>query len=728
MYDLKWKKDFAMYVDTFDNFIFEGNINDLQPSETAEGGWEYLPVKDVIAKEYGGEYCVMFYDHTKLGGKTLPDAPAKGRPGVAPPADPPKEPDEGWFNSFTVAEPSRTVYSAGRAVPAPGIKLFLEYYKREYLQDIEESNTQSLRADITKDMRRIFDAMSEFSERAGQPEFAGAKPFMFVLPDVSRYMTFPGEPDDKESAQLMILFNAMQIVDTPCKLLLFVDKLNDLPAWFESESNNSAVKKIYLPTPERDIREDFCRCELLSSMQDAGVDERALAGKLGKFAAYTEGFSLRRLLQLKDFILNDEKHRTPREPSLLRLSNIDKAVLKFTSGMNTDPWRDPALARNIDGLPRRISEDIMGQSPAAFAITAALKAAAAGVGSSKKNDRRPKAVFVFAGPTGVGKTEMTKIVAESIFGNSDSMIRFDMSEFGQEHADARLFGAPPGYVGYEAGGELTRAVKQRPFSIILFDEIEKASSKIWDKFLQILGDGRLTDSKGETVSFTQSIIAFTTNLGIKGAGEVRGPFLTAPSADIAAKLAALPADDVKGRRRLADEQFALDVERMGSTTLTAKLMEMPIFTAHHDELGYNTVVDAFNAFVNVCVRKRIENYFNAIGRREVLGRIGDDNILVFNFISAYHATMIAEKTLDRYIEKISEDRNGELEITCTSAVRAFIRSGAGDPEVIDFGGRGIVNYVEKTFGAIMGDFLFAHPDAKRALIDVRDDKLTVVAQ
>ena len=396
--------------------------------------------------------------------------------------------------------------------------------------------------------------------------------------------------------------------------------------------------------------------------------------------------------------------------------------------MNTDPWRDPALARNIDDLPRRISEDIMGQSPAAYAITAALKAAAAGVGSSKKNDRRPKAVFVFAGPTGVGKTEMTKIVAESIFGNSDSMIRFDMSEFGQEHADARLFGAPPGYVGYEAGGELTRAVKQRPFSIILFDEIEKASSKIWDKFLQILGDGRLTDSKGETVSFTQSIIAFTTNLGIKGAGEVRGPFLTAPSADIAAKLAALPADDVKGRRRLADEQFALDVERMGSTTLTAKLMEMPIFTAHHDELGYNTVVDAFNAFVNVCVRKRIENYFNAIGRREVLGRIGDDNILVFNFISAYHATMIAEKTLDRYIEKISEDRNGELEITCTSAVRAFIRSGAGDPEVIDFGGRGIVNYVEKTFGAIMGDFLFAHPDAKRALIDVRDDKLTVVAQ
>ena len=128
-------------------------------------------------------------------------------------------------------------------------------------------------------------------------------------------------------------------------------------------------------------------------------------------------------------------------------------------------------------------------------------------------------------------------------------------------------------------------------------------------------------------------------------------------------------------------------------------------------------------------------FFGLLGREEDacipwdnVEKIGDDIILVFNFISAYHATMIAEKTLDRYIEKISEDRNGELEITCTSAVRAFIRSGAGDPEVIDFGGRGIVNYVEKTFGAIMGDFLFAHPDAKRALIDVRDDKLTVVAQ
>ena len=117
MYDLKWKKDFAMYVDTFDNFIFEGNINDLQPSETAEGGWEYLPVKDVIAKEYGGEYCVMFYDHTKLGGKTLP--PREDRV-LLRPQIPRRSPMRGGSTpSRSRSRPARCTPRAGRC-PLPG--------------------------------------------------------------------------------------------------------------------------------------------------------------------------------------------------------------------------------------------------------------------------------------------------------------------------------------------------------------------------------------------------------------------------------------------------------------------------------------------------------------------------------------------------------------------------------------------------------------------------------
>jgi ATPases with chaperone activity, ATP-binding subunit len=125
----------------------------------------------------------------------------------------------------------------------------------------------------------------------------------------------------------------------------------------------------------------------------------------------------------------------------------------------------------------------------------------------------PKGALFFVGPTGVGKTELAKSLAAFLFGDEDACIRFDMSEFNHEHSDQRLVGAPPGYVGYEEGGQLTNAVKRKPFSVLLFDEIEKAHPRILDKFLQILEDGRLTDGKGDTVSFAESVIIFTSNIG-----------------------------------------------------------------------------------------------------------------------------------------------------------------------------------------------------------------------
>ncbi|MDE6472938.1 MAG: AAA family ATPase, partial [Ureaplasma sp.] len=123
----------------------------------------------------------------------------------------------------------------------------------------------------------------------------------------------------------------------------------------------------------------------------------------------------------------------------------------------------------------------------------------------------------FAGPTGTGKTELSKSIAEFIFGDEKRIIRFDMSEFNHEHSDQRLIGAPPGYVGYDSGGELTNKVKENPFSVLLFDEIEKAHNKILDKFLQILEDGRLTSSQGEIIDFSQTFIIFTSNIGANNA-------------------------------------------------------------------------------------------------------------------------------------------------------------------------------------------------------------------
>ena len=142
-----------------------------------------------------------------------------------------------------------------------------------------------------------------------------------------------------------------------------------------------------------------------------------------------------------------------------------------------------------------------------------VKRAVTGIGQSPRGGR-PRGVAFLAGPTGVGKTELAKTITSLLFGDESAYIRFDMSEFSAEHADQRLIGAPPGYVGYDVGGELTNAIREKPFSVVLFDEIEKAHPRILDKFLQVLDDGVLTSGRGDRVYFSEAFIVFTSNLGI----------------------------------------------------------------------------------------------------------------------------------------------------------------------------------------------------------------------
>jgi ATP-dependent Clp protease ATP-binding subunit ClpB len=160
-------------------------------------------------------------------------------------------------------------------------------------------------------------------------------------------------------------------------------------------------------------------------------------------------------------------------------------------------------------MEEQLGKRVVGQADAVKAVSTAVRRARAGL----QDPNRPIGSFMFLGPTGVGKTELTKALAEFLFDDESALIRIDMSEYMEKHSVARLIGAPPGYVGYEEGGALTEAVRRRPYQVVLFDEIEKAHPDVFNVLLQVLDDGRLTDGQGHTVDFRNTLIVMTSNLG-----------------------------------------------------------------------------------------------------------------------------------------------------------------------------------------------------------------------
>jgi ATP-dependent Clp protease ATP-binding subunit ClpB len=187
--------------------------------------------------------------------------------------------------------------------------------------------------------------------------------------------------------------------------------------------------------------------------------------------------------------------------------DIAKIVSKWT-GIPVDKMLEGEVRKLVE-MEGRLRERVVGQEEAIETVANAIRRSRAGL----SDPNRPIGSFLFLGPTGVGKTETARALAEFLFDDEHSMIRIDMSEYMEKHSVARLIGAPPGYVGYDEGGQLTEAVRRRPYSVILFDEIEKANPDVFNILLQVLDDGRLTDSKGRTVDFKNTVLIMTSNLG-----------------------------------------------------------------------------------------------------------------------------------------------------------------------------------------------------------------------
>ena len=197
-----------------------------------------------------------------------------------------------------------------------------------------------------------------------------------------------------------------------------------------------------------------------------------------------------------------------------RIGTVDEdsiaEILAMSTGIPVFKLTEKESAKLLH-MEDELHKRVIGQNEAVSALSKSIRRTRAGL----KDPNRPGGSFIFAGPTGVGKTELAKALAEFLFGDESALIQLDMSEFGEKHTSSRLFGAPPGYVGYDEGGQLTEKVRRKPFSVVLFDEIEKAHADIFNTLLQVLEDGRLTDSQGRMVDFKNTVIIMTTNLGTR---------------------------------------------------------------------------------------------------------------------------------------------------------------------------------------------------------------------
>ena len=266
--------------------------------------------------------------------------------------------------------------------------------------------------------------------------------------------------------------------------------------------NNPMVSLVNIPLPGRNEREQYINANMSSLRVSPDISNDK--SRRDDFVDALDGFTLREIMQLMQLSRQMQEERM----------SCEKLINLYKYGEKVSPWEELSKDK-LEQVEERLKERVKGQDLAVSKVKDVLIRAYTGFSGLQHSakQKKPKGTLFFVGPTGVGKTELAKSLAEFVFGDENACIRFDMSEYNHEHSDQRLVGAPPGYVGYEAGGQLTNAVKEKPFCVLLFDEIEKAHGKILDKFLQILEDGRLTDGKGETVYFSETIIIFTSNIG-----------------------------------------------------------------------------------------------------------------------------------------------------------------------------------------------------------------------
>jgi ATP-dependent Clp protease ATP-binding subunit ClpA len=602
----KWQRELISFSGIKSTFIIEGNINDLYPSALSDGEFNSLneTIAEIFAKSekpYDSLFCDPLFTFSDPLGENKTAEMAKK------------------YSDIAKQQRSETEVFEGNSLPS----------------DTIVRASEIVRAALTKPDTR-----------------SNPLPIVAIVNFASRLVSLPDRLSPTETTLFLNLFyaskNAVRIDGSINTLILIVDKVNDLPAWFYL--NNPNVRIITIPNPDRESRSEF----ITQCFSDLNANDDTTHRIKEKFTDITEGMKLLELDELRRLY----------QRSNTEVSDVLDTVAIYKFGFKDNKWA--AIRERIQGdIQSKIRVRVKGQEQALQSISQIIKRSVIGLSGLQHSsgDSKPRGILFLAGPTGTGKTEVVKTVAELLFGDEKALIRFDMSEYTAEHSDQKLFGAPPGYVGYDQGGQLTNAVKANPFSVLLFDEIEKAHPTIMDKFLQILEDGRMTDGQGNTVYFSETLIFFTSNAGITK-----------------------ETYDYSGR------------------VIQRELVIKP-------GMPYNEMQSSVEAALKTKFKP------------EVINRIGK-NIIVFDYITEKASAEILRLQIDNILAGI--ERKNRITTEFNNEAFKYLLSKCLEDEARQSGGRGIGNVVESLFINPLAEYMFDNSIKQGETIEMSctDNQLT----
>jgi ATP-dependent Clp protease ATP-binding subunit ClpB len=492
----------------------------------------------------------------------------------------------------------------------------------------------------------VFDAFSSLNVTDAEAKFV-------LVVNASLLVEDSASPRDDDFSLMKIIERFSRSAERTHTLFLRVGKTTAVPNRILS---SPFVRVVHIPAASRDVRYAYSyrRGELVAKNCEVGLEDMANTSSNA-----TEDWTLEQVNAL---------FQTAESQTLSRLNDFEELARAIRIGTTNSPWAGDRIRGAVASAKDDLTKRVLGQPTAVDAVVSSLKKAVVGLATAHQNQgsQAPRAVFFFSGPTGTGKTELAKAISKLVFGQ-EQILRFDCGELRQEHAVARLIGAPPGYVGYDAGGELTEGIRAKPNSVVLFDEIEKAHPRLLDTLMSVLDEGRLTSGQGETAFFGQSILIFTSNLGMY--------------------------EEVN------------DTNGMGG---------------RRPRFNYDTPFEEIENKVREAIR---EEFVSVLGRPELLGRFeGAKSIVVFDFLR--DVVNVCRKFVAN-ISTTCERLYGIKLIVDDSIIEQVVGATKSRPDALILGGRGLKPELDRMLTNPLADYLFKNPIRECELHALIEDDHTV---